>query len=868
MRSLEKAIDYISNPKKIKTNDYDTEMMAIERVLQDKDSSKVALDYVMNPLKTDLITGVNCVPETSYEEMLMVKAMHNKLEGRQFIHFVQSFDPTEKVTPQQVHEIGVRLTQEFKRFSGFQFVVATHVDQDHLHNHFIVNTVNMDTGRKWHQSKYEMQQLKDYSDELCKSYGLSITEKKNKNREMPGEYRARLNQQSWKHETRLAVDACMKNSTNREDFISNMQKLGYLVEWTDSRKNITFITPEGKKIRDNTLDKTLTKEVFQKTFSLNKELGDPKAMVDQINQLELATKVSNLTPEGTLVDQVIAKSSLQNLNEAMEEEERIPDPLPEDNSQYFVEWNERYKEARTFFYGSDEVDQNFAEAYRLLLEEALAGNALAMHDLGRMYADGLGVEINSDLSQVWYTRAFVAFNNVESNESESYIKTYAQYRIGKMYAAGLGTSQDFMEAAGWFQKAVHQKHKYAQYSLAGLYYRGQGVEKSFETAFNLYSKSAAQEMPYASYELAKMYRDGLGTGRDKGEADNHFKHAFAGFSALEEENRDDKLQYRLGQMLYTGTGTEKNITKAIDYLGKSVDTGNVNAQYLLAKIYLEAENTENGLTENVQKALTLLEKAADGGNAQAQYALAKILIEGKHIGKDITRAVAFLILSAEQKNQYAAFALGKLFMKGEEVPKDINAAVKWLTLSSDQGNSFAQYSLARVYLKGEEVQQDVKQALGLLEKSSEQENQFAQYTLGKLYLDGEYVVKHNDSGVRLLTASAEQGNQFAQFQLGKMYLLGKDVLKDKEKAIYWLTLSAEQGNEYAKLFLENMSSLKVNEYEIFFGLIRLLTIDEQMNQNPYRYPLSRLEGHALREKILELQFGSTLKWDRGQGYER
>ena len=138
------------------------------------------------------------------------------------------------------------------------------------------------------------------------------------------------------------------------------------------------------------------------------------------------------------------------------------------------------------------------------------------------------------------------------------------------------------------------------YSLAGLYYRGQGVEQDFEQALNLYKKSSEKDMPYASFELAKMYREGLGVNCDQEQAEIYFQKAFDGFSLLEQKSKDDKLQYRLGQMLYSGTGTPKDINAAIDYLEQSAKMGNDYAQYLLAKIYLEIDDVENS---HIQKAL-------------------------------------------------------------------------------------------------------------------------------------------------------------------------------------------------------------------------------------------------------------------------
>ena len=528
-------------------------------------------------------------------------------------------------------------------------------------------------------------------------------------------------------------------------------------------------------------------------------------------------------------DSMMPKESQQPvIEEPLEDGEDMPPSVSEHSSRPdsdekasgkpHIAWSDRYKEARTFLYGSDDMEPDFEQALRLFFEEAEANNALAMHDIGRMYEDRLITE-EADAegemgpaSRWWYEKALSVFLDIEAEKENPYV----EYRIGKMYAAGLGTEQDYEEAAGWFTPAVSRNHKYAQYSLAGLYYRGQGVEQSFETAFDMYRRSARQRVPYADYELAKMYRDGVGTAKNAEDAELHFEEAFYGFQSLEEQSHDDKLQYRLGHMLYTGTGTEKDVEAAIGYFEKAARLGNVHAQYMLGKIYLDAESWH----ENIGQAIQWLTKAADNGNSLAQYALGKLYRDGGHVEKDMEKAIAMFTLSAEQDNQYAAYALGKLTLLDEAIPKDVESAVKWLTLSSDLGNQFAQYALAKLYLAGEDVPKNIPKAVELFTKAAVQNNSFAQYRLGKLYLSGEDVPKDVGAAIKWLTASAEQGNQYAQYALGKLYLMGREVPRDREAAVRWLTLSAEQGNIYAQFFLDHLDSFR--DPSLFLAATRLL----------------------------------------------
>ena len=541
-------------------------------------------------------------------------------------------------------------------------------------------------------------------------------------------------------------------------------------------------------------------------------------------------------------------------------EPELPEPADGESDEMFMEpadtifraeWSKQYKLARKYLYGSEEVPQDFDKAYNLLLLEADSGNALAIHDLGRMFADGLGREIDLQAAHEWYEKALAAFLSAEKEKP----KPYLEYRIGKMYAAGLGTNQDYGQAASWFQEAVEKNHKYAQYSLGGLYYRGQAVSQDYVQALRLYTLSADQGNPYADYELAKMHRDGVGTPVDAAASNQHFKAAFTGFYRLEKDSHDDKLQYRLGQMLYTGTGADKDVQSAVSYLEKSAQLGNVNAQYLLGKVCLET-----GIG-NPAQAVDWMTKAAEAGNAGVQYALGKLYRDGNHVEKDIQKAVAMFTAAAEQKNEYAAYQLGKLYLSSEDIPKNVPEAIKWLTLSSDLGNAYAQYALAKLYLSGDSIPKDVGAAIRLFTLSAEKKNEFAAYQLGKLYLQGEDVSKNVEAAIRWLTTSAEQGNQFAQYALGKLYFYEVDVPRDKEKSLYWLELSAAQGNVYAQYLIDNISSY--SNPSVLLAATRLMHRLENLFLEDYRRTAGIAAGHIARKRRRKLQ-----EKKQAQGHKR
>lgn len=193
--------------------------------------TKDVLNYIKHPEKTteSLTFGLNCDPLNAYEEFLMTKLIYGKDKGRQHVHFTQSFAPGEG-SPELIHEIGKKLLEN-EAFKGFQVVMTTHLDKEHLHNHFVINTVNQETGKKWKQSRLQMAELKDLSDELCKENGLSVIDKVSEGYKNNGEYRATNEERSWKHELALAVGECRYLSRSKEEFIENMGKLGYGVSW-------------------------------------------------------------------------------------------------------------------------------------------------------------------------------------------------------------------------------------------------------------------------------------------------------------------------------------------------------------------------------------------------------------------------------------------------------------------------------------------------------------------------------------------------------------------------------------------------------------------------------------------------------------
>ena len=238
------------------------------------------LHYVQQEEKTtwedrQLVSGWNCTAQSVYDEMRLTKEQFHKTDGRQYYHFVQSFDKQDNLSPQEVHAMGLELAQ--REFPNFEVLVATHVDTGHFHNHLVVNSVSFQDGKKLHQSAADLQAHRIINDEICAAHGLEILpppQKRVKQKRMnTREYRSAAKGESWKFRLMNTIDQCMKYAATREEFISLMKSEGYEVRWTENRKNITYTTPAGMKCRDNRLhEEKYTKEVMEHEFRVRAAL--------------------------------------------------------------------------------------------------------------------------------------------------------------------------------------------------------------------------------------------------------------------------------------------------------------------------------------------------------------------------------------------------------------------------------------------------------------------------------------------------------------------------------------------------------------------------------------------------------------------
>ena len=251
--SLGRVVDYATNEEK--TTAFTQE---------DIQGLRDVMDYMTQDSKTEeqrYVSGVNCIPAIARDEMQMVKRQFGKEGGIVAFHGYQSFAPGE-VAAEQAHEIGIELA---RRLWGdkFQVVVATHLDREHIHNHFVLNSVSFVDGKKFNDCKATYTLMRRTSDELCREHGLSVIEAPEQGRTMS--YDAweaeQKGKSTWYSQIRRDVDAAITRSFLFERFVANLREQGYEVKLG----KYIAVRPPGKEqfVRLKTLGDNYTEKAIR-----------------------------------------------------------------------------------------------------------------------------------------------------------------------------------------------------------------------------------------------------------------------------------------------------------------------------------------------------------------------------------------------------------------------------------------------------------------------------------------------------------------------------------------------------------------------------------------------------------------------------
>ena len=270
--------------------------MAITKIKPIKSTLKKALDYICNPAKTDekiMISSYGCSHETADIEFGFTLAQAINKGNNLAHHMIQSFEPGE-VTPEQAHEIGKRLADEVTK-GQYEYVLTTHIDKGHVHNHIIFCAVNFMDYHKYNSNKKTLYGIRNISDRLCRESGLSIvkpgkqieyTDKDGQRRARPAkeqgrsyaEYAADKSGGSWKGKLKAAIDTVIPQSKDFEDFLRRMEAAGYEVK---RRGDTISLRAPGQerftRLRGDTLGKEYTAErITERIQGKKRAISAPK----------------------------------------------------------------------------------------------------------------------------------------------------------------------------------------------------------------------------------------------------------------------------------------------------------------------------------------------------------------------------------------------------------------------------------------------------------------------------------------------------------------------------------------------------------------------------------------------------------------
>ena len=212
--------------------------------------------------------------------------MWDKDSGRMYAHNIISWHKDEQITPEQALEFGKEFAENW--FSGFQTLVAVHKDKDHIHFHLVTNSVSYEDGRKLHNTRKDLERMKQLTNQMCRERGLTVAEKGKHfdgsqiekgeviawSKDKYNLFRQQV-KESFVADCAMAVLKALENCISKEKFIEKMKQFGWNVNWTEKRKHITFQNQDGKKVRDSNLSKTfhldISKEGFENEFNGNRE---------------------------------------------------------------------------------------------------------------------------------------------------------------------------------------------------------------------------------------------------------------------------------------------------------------------------------------------------------------------------------------------------------------------------------------------------------------------------------------------------------------------------------------------------------------------------------------------------------------------
>ena len=627
------------------------------------------------------VGGVNCLGQHAYEEFMATKNLYGKACGTYFYQYVQSFLPGEIQSYEEAHRIGLEFAG--KSFPGYEVLVATHLDAhddsgiQRVHNHFIVNSVSFEDGRKIHFTPNTLQELRKISDDICRDHGLSVlppSERRNGHGIGTREYRATMRGKGWKFGLINDIDTAMTQAGDRREFCDILASVGYTVNWTDERKYITFTCPNGRKVRDNKLhDNKYRKDILEYELSIRQQLTEQHACGKSDGPAESGIENSSQDNRGNTVSADCLCDSEGGL-------ERLSgmDETGSDLSAHAVSADS----------GADNQGRNASVHGRDMERNPELGGGC-----DRKRAENGGKHCTESADAVeseqgaartgWEdARAVYLRSRLEGNQSHQRIQ-------GSAYG---------YEAVDHHGDCIDHRRfgdfKHGDLSLDEItaFFKNERQESDLSddepTETDKWSQQKYDDLReqaelgnlYAGYRLSRILFD----------EDSPYFDEYDGACYLESSATKgySMAQYRLGKMIYMGDYYRRIPENAEYWLTLSAKQNNPYAEALLGRLYL----TGNFLRPDRKAGVDLLCDAIRHGNAHAAYTLGKYYADGKCLKKDIPKAIALLEQAAQMGDIHAEYRLAKIYLFESDC-FDWQKAVEYLNTAANKGNENAYRAL-------------------------------------------------------------------------------------------------------------------------------------------------------------------------------
>lgn len=280
--------------------------MAITKIHPIKSTLSLAIDYITSDDKTDdqiLISSEGCSPATAHLQFINTREVNDTRGTVLARHLIQSFVPGE-VSPEKAHEIGLALAKVVLN-GEYEYVLSTHVDRNHIHNHIIFNNVNWKTGKCYQSNKRSYHRIRYKSDKLCKENNLVVIdeyyEKYKKKYKTKGksykEYQERKKGTSWKGRLQFDIDRAIKKAKGWDDFLNLMKQYGYEIKYG---KHISFKKIDGQqrftramRIGENYTEERLKERILEEVDMKSKRTKAPFKPLDNVIDISVNDKVEN-----------------------------------------------------------------------------------------------------------------------------------------------------------------------------------------------------------------------------------------------------------------------------------------------------------------------------------------------------------------------------------------------------------------------------------------------------------------------------------------------------------------------------------------------------------------------------------------------